>query len=180
MPRRSPTPWSVARSNVSNSLRELQNSTSCASCTCSAIAATTSRPRKDVWELFRTVVRERKSREFDPDRRRARATASPIPLSPREDADTQTRIRETLALMASLSVLGRGNAAARTGDADEGDEARQPHPEADARRRSDLSPASPPAALPACAGRRRTCGCRRRASRWPSRLRCAASGTRLR
>jgi len=56
----------VARSNVSNSLKELQN------WQLIHIVHTMNDRRDhfetstDVWELFRTVVRERKQREFDP------------------------------------------------------------------------------------------------------------------
>ncbi|HEU0204909.1 MAG TPA: MarR family transcriptional regulator, partial [Burkholderiaceae bacterium] len=60
---------------------------------------------RDVWELFRTVVRERKAREFDPTIGVLRDCVGD-PGFAQEDAGTQLRIRETLALMESLSAWG--------------------------------------------------------------------------
>jgi DNA-binding transcriptional regulator GbsR (MarR family) len=57
----------------------------------------------DVWELFRTVVRERKEREFDP----TIATLRECVASPdiaKEDKAAQKRIAETLALMETLTT----------------------------------------------------------------------------
>src|SRR5689334_20102642 len=56
----------VARSNVSNSLRELQNFNLVKVVHLLGDRRDHFETSKDVWELFRTVVRERKSREFDP------------------------------------------------------------------------------------------------------------------
>ncbi len=95
----------VARSNVSTSLRELV--------TLNLIKVahllgdrrdhyTTS---KDVWELFRTVVRERKAREFDPTVGMLKDVVAD-PSFAREPADARARIKETLMLMTALSVWG--------------------------------------------------------------------------
>ncbi|MEO6171676.1 MAG: hypothetical protein ABIP02_01020, partial [Arenimonas sp.] len=60
---------------------------------------------KDVWELMRTVVRERKSREFDP-------TVSILkdcmadPAFATEDKDTRKRIEDTYGLMVAMSSWG--------------------------------------------------------------------------
>ena len=93
----------VARSNISTSLKELQN--------WKLIHVThTMGDRRDyfetsasVWELFRTVVRERKQREFDPTTAMLRElTASPD--FDKEPPDAQDRIRETMKLMSSLGI----------------------------------------------------------------------------
>ncbi len=56
----------VARSNVSNSLRELVTLNLIKVAHLLGDRRDHYTTTKDVWELFRTVVRERKSREFDP------------------------------------------------------------------------------------------------------------------
>lgn len=92
----------VARSNVSNSLRELL------SYKLVTIAHRVGDRRDhyettyDVWELFRTVVRERKLREFDPTVRVLEACVGD-PEFADEDEGVRERIRETLALVTSLS-----------------------------------------------------------------------------
>lgn len=93
---------SVARSNVSTSLRELQN------WNLIRVVHTLGDRRDhfetfgDVWELFRTVTRERKSREFDPTINMLRECLRAPELAS-EPPQAQLRIRETLALMESLS-----------------------------------------------------------------------------
>jgi DNA-binding transcriptional regulator GbsR (MarR family) len=57
----------------------------------------------DVWELFRTIVRERKEREFDP----TVAMLSGLVAAPdfqNEAPDAQDRVRETLRLMQTLGA----------------------------------------------------------------------------
>jgi DNA-binding transcriptional regulator GbsR (MarR family) len=56
----------VARSNVSNSIKELQNLNLVRVIHIFADRRDHFETSKDVWELMRTVVRERKAREFDP------------------------------------------------------------------------------------------------------------------
>jgi len=95
----------VARSNVSTSLRELQNLNLVRVTHLVGDRRDHFDTAKDVWELFRTVVRERKAREFDP-------TVAFLgeciadPAFAREDADAKARIRDTLALMTALSSWG--------------------------------------------------------------------------
>jgi DNA-binding transcriptional regulator GbsR (MarR family) len=95
----------VARSNVSNSLRELQNFNLVKIVHILGDRRDHFETSKDVWELFRTVVRERKSREFDP-------TVSMLaecvadPAFTLEDADARKRIQDTLTLMTSLASWG--------------------------------------------------------------------------
>ena len=59
----------------------------------------------DVWELFRTVVRERKEREFDPTINVLKDCLVSADLA-KEEATSQQRIKETLALMEALSTWG--------------------------------------------------------------------------
>jgi len=93
----------VARSNVSNSLRELIN--------WNLVRVTHSlgdrrdhfETARDPWELFRTIVRERKAREFEPTIDELRRCLDD-PGFARLDAAAQARLAETLALMESLSA----------------------------------------------------------------------------
>jgi len=75
----------VARSNVSNSLKELVSWKLIRTTQVLGDRRDYFETSSDVWELFRTVVRERKEREFDPTTRML--------------AD---RVRETLKLMQAL------------------------------------------------------------------------------
>lgn len=93
----------VARSNVSNSLKELQ------AWNLVRVTHTLGDRRDyfetsvDVWELFRTVVRERKEREFDPTIRVLREIVA-SPEFQNEPADAQDRIRSTMELMRKLAT----------------------------------------------------------------------------
>lgn len=91
----------VARSNVSNSLKELQAWNLVRVTHVLGDRRDYFETSVDVWELFRTVVRERKEREFDPTVRMLREIiASPDFGS--EPPDAQDRIRATMELMAKL------------------------------------------------------------------------------
>ena len=93
----------VARSNVSNSLKELQAWNLVRVTHVLGDRRDYFETSVDVWELFRTVVRERKEREFDPTVRVLRE----IIVSPdfgKEPADAQDRIRSTMELMAKLGT----------------------------------------------------------------------------
>jgi DNA-binding transcriptional regulator GbsR (MarR family) len=57
----------------------------------------------DVWELFRTIVRERKEREFDPTVRVLQELVS-TPGFEQESPDAQDRVRETLRFMQTLGT----------------------------------------------------------------------------
>lgn len=93
----------VARSNVSTSLKELQNWELIRVVHQMDDRRDHFETTTDVWELFRTVVRERKQREFDPTIAVLRECLADPDLS-KEGAAAQTRIRETLQLMETLSV----------------------------------------------------------------------------
>ena len=95
----------VARSNVSNSLRELQNWNLINIVHVMGDRRDHFATSTDVWELFRTVVRERKEREFDPTISVLRDCLASKDLS-KEEAAAQQRIKETLALMEALSTWG--------------------------------------------------------------------------
>ena len=104
----------VARSNVSTSLRELQNWRLVKVVHLMGDRRDHYETLRDPWELLRALVKERKKREFDPTVAFLRECAH-SPALAREDPATQKRLRETLALMESLSgwaeqMLGMDNA----------------------------------------------------------------------
>lgn len=95
----------VARSNVSNSLKELQNLNLVRVIHIFADRRDHFETSKDVWELMRTVVRERKSREFDPTVGILKeCMADPDYIT--EDKDTRKRIEDTYGLMVAMSSWG--------------------------------------------------------------------------
>jgi DNA-binding transcriptional regulator GbsR (MarR family) len=95
----------VARSNVSNSLKELQNLNLVRVIHIFADRRDHFETSKDVWELMRTVVRERKSREFDPTVGILKeCMADPDYVT--EDKDTRKRIEDTYGLMEAMSSWG--------------------------------------------------------------------------
>lgn len=95
----------VARSNVSNSLKELQNLNLVRVIHIFADRRDHFETSKDVWKLMRTVVRERKSREFDPTVGILKeCMADPDYVT--EDKDTRKRIEDTYGLMVAMSSWG--------------------------------------------------------------------------
>ena len=92
----------VARSNVSNSLRELANWNLVRVTHVIGDRRDFFETSGDVWELMRIIVRERKLREFDPTVNLLTETLAD-PTFAGEPADVQKRIRETQALMRDLS-----------------------------------------------------------------------------
>lgn len=95
----------IARSNVSSSIRELQSWKLIRVVHLMSDRRDHFETSTDVWELFRTVVRERKTREFDPTVEVLRECLADSSFS-REDAGAQQRIRETLQFMETLSAWG--------------------------------------------------------------------------
>jgi DNA-binding transcriptional regulator GbsR (MarR family) len=95
----------VARSNVSNSLKELQNWNLIHVVHVMGDRRDHFETSTDVWELFRTVVSERKEREFDPTISVLRDCLASKDLS-KEEASSQQRIKDTLVLMEALSTWG--------------------------------------------------------------------------
>jgi DNA-binding transcriptional regulator GbsR (MarR family) len=92
----------VARSNVSNSLRELQNWNLVKVVHLAGDRRDHFETPQDPWELMRIVVRERKEREFDPTVAFLRGCVASREFA-REDPQTQKRLRETLALADGLA-----------------------------------------------------------------------------
>jgi len=93
----------VARSNVSNSLRELQNWDLVRVVHLPGDRRDHFETAQDPWELMRVIVRERKEREFDPTVAVLRECVAE-PGFAKQDPATQKRLRETLALVEALSA----------------------------------------------------------------------------
>jgi DNA-binding transcriptional regulator GbsR (MarR family) len=93
----------VARSNVSNSLRELENWKLVRVVHLVGDRRDHFETAQDPWELMRIIVRERKAREFDPTVAMLRECLGD-PSYAKQDAGAQKRMRDTLALMESLSA----------------------------------------------------------------------------
>lgn len=93
----------VARSNVSTSIKELQSWKLVKMAHILGDRRDHFETSLDVWELFRTVVRERKEREFDPTIATLRECLASPDLA-KEDKAAQKRIAETLALMETLTT----------------------------------------------------------------------------
>lgn len=91
----------VARSNVSTSLKELINWKLVYTTQVLGDRRDYFETSKDVWELFRTVVRERKEREFDPTTRMLQGLVKQAEFA-KEAPDAQDRVLETLRLMEAL------------------------------------------------------------------------------
>lgn len=95
----------VARSNVSTSLKELQNWNLIHIVHVMGDRRDHYSTSGDVWTLFTTVVRERKEREFDPTIGVLRDCLNSNDLN-KENELAQQRIKDTLQLMEALSTWG--------------------------------------------------------------------------
>lgn len=91
----------LARSNVSNSLKELLNWRLIRVVHLLGDRRDYYETSGDVWELFRTIVRERKEREFDPTVTLLRELSADPALA-KESPAMQDRLRSTLELMQTL------------------------------------------------------------------------------
>src|SRR6185295_12826352 len=92
----------VARSNVSTSIRELQNWNLVKVTHLAGDRRDHFETSLDPWELMRILVKERKAREFDPTTAFLRGCVESKEFA-REDPGTQKRLRDTLTLMESLA-----------------------------------------------------------------------------
>ena len=92
----------VARSNVSNSLRDLANWNLVRVVHLLGDRRDHFETARDPWDLLRTIVRERKAREFDPTVAVLRECVAD-PGFAAEDAATRARLQRTLTLMETLS-----------------------------------------------------------------------------
>lgn len=95
----------VARSNVSNSLKELQGWGLINVVHIMGDRRDHFETSKDVWALARTIFAERKHREFDPTVAFLRHCMSSKELA-KEDAEAQKRIADTLQFMETVSIWG--------------------------------------------------------------------------
>lgn len=93
----------VARSNVSNSIKELQGWKLVKVVHLKDDRRDHFETSLDVWELFRTVVLERKEREFDPTFKMLRDCIHSADFS-KESRATQKRLSDTLTLMETLGT----------------------------------------------------------------------------
>ncbi len=91
----------LARSNVSNSLKELLNWRLIRVTQALGDRRDYYETSSDVWELFRTIVRQRKEREFDPTVALLR-DLSVDPALAQESPEMQDRLRSTLDFMQTL------------------------------------------------------------------------------
>ncbi len=92
----------VARSNVSTSLRDLANWNLVRVVHTLGDRRDHFETARDPWDLLRTIVRERKAREFDPTVAVLRDCVSD-PGFAMEKSATRARLKDTLALMETLS-----------------------------------------------------------------------------
>ena len=95
----------VARSNVSTSLKELQNLNLVRTVHLVGERRDHFETSRDVWELMRTVVRERTAREFDPTVGVLRECIAD-PAFADEEREVRKRIEDTLGLMQAMSSWG--------------------------------------------------------------------------
>ena len=93
----------VARSNVSTSLRELQNWNLVKVTHLAGDRRDHFETAQDPWDLLRIIVRQRKEREFDPTVAFLRGCLDSKEFA-KEDPGTQKRLRDTLALMEAGST----------------------------------------------------------------------------
>jgi DNA-binding transcriptional regulator GbsR (MarR family) len=95
----------VARSNVSNSLKDLQGWGLISIVHIMGDRRDHFETSKDVWALARTIFAERKQREFDPTVAFLRECMTSTDLA-WEDMEAQKRIADTLQFMETISVWG--------------------------------------------------------------------------
>ena len=95
----------VARSNVSNSLKELQGWSLISVVHIMGDRRDHFETSKDVWALARTIFAERKHREFDPTVAFLRDCMASSDLA-KEDKEAQKRIADTLQFMETISIWG--------------------------------------------------------------------------
>ena len=93
----------VARSNVSTSIKELQNWNMISVVHVMGDRRDHFQTTTDIWELVRTIVRKRKEREFDPTISVLRELAA-SPGFEREDPGTRQRVRDTLEFMEAFGA----------------------------------------------------------------------------
>jgi DNA-binding transcriptional regulator GbsR (MarR family) len=96
---------SVARSNVSTSLRELQGWGIVRVVHVLGDRRDHFETAKDVWEIFRTVSEERKRREIDPTLRVLNECVQEVKSGGQRDAYTRERLESMLEFLTTMSAL---------------------------------------------------------------------------
>lgn len=95
----------VARSNVSSSLRELQSWGVVKVVHILGDRRDYFESLKDVWEMFRIIVKERKRREIDPTLTMLRECVQQLDALESSDRHAEKRVRELLEFVENMSVL---------------------------------------------------------------------------
>src|SRR3977135_3665557 len=96
---------SVARSNVSTSLKELQGWGIVKRVHVLGDQRDHFESMKDVWEMFRVVLDERKKREFDPTMRMLQECITEAEADKATDEYTETRLRELYGFFETTTSL---------------------------------------------------------------------------
>ena len=96
---------SVARSNVSNSLRELQGWGIVRVAHVLGDRRDHFESMKDVWEMFRVVLEERKRREIDPTLAMLRSSVADLEKDEQAEPYTKERLQEMLEFFESATSL---------------------------------------------------------------------------
>jgi DNA-binding transcriptional regulator GbsR (MarR family) len=96
---------SVARSNVSSSLKELQGWGIVKRVHVLGDSRDHFESMKDVWEMFRVVMDERKKREFDPTERLIRECIAEAEADERTDPHTEQKLRELAEFFGTTTAL---------------------------------------------------------------------------
>ena len=99
------TTLSVARSNVSTSLRELQGWSIVRVVHVLGDRRDHFETLKDVWEIFRIVSEERKRREIDPTLRVISECVSELKANPQGDTYTRERLESMLEFLTGMTGL---------------------------------------------------------------------------
>jgi DNA-binding transcriptional regulator GbsR (MarR family) len=95
----------VARSNVSNSLKELQNWNLIHVTHMMGDRRDYFETSLDIWQLFRTIITERKAREFDPTVKFLQSFIEEDKFN-NDEKEAKKRVQAILELMQTLSVWG--------------------------------------------------------------------------
>ena len=93
----------VARSNASNSLRELQNWGIVKVVHIMGDRRDHFEAMKDVWEMFRIVLAERKKREVDPTIEMLKSSVEELKRQPQKDSYTMERLSEMKGFFETMS-----------------------------------------------------------------------------
>ena len=96
---------SVARSNVSSSLKELQGWGIVKRMHVLGDSRDHFESMKDVWEMFRVVMDERKKREFDPTERLIRECIAETEADQKTDKHTEQKLRELADFFETTTAL---------------------------------------------------------------------------